>query len=79
MEVLQYSVSINYVHPPTEAVPAEIIIGSLRTSTETIKKYAPIIKEEGSTKADEAGVHSYLWDGWVMEVYPLVLPPKVNI
>ena len=28
--------------------------------------------------ANDAGVQSGLWDRWVMEMYPLVLPQKVN-
>ena len=36
------------------------------------------MKEEGETKAGDAGVQSELWDIWVMDVYPLVLPQKVN-
>ena len=43
-----------------------------------IKEESLIIKEEGDTKADDSGYQSYLWDKWVMDVYPLVLPHKVK-
>ena len=54
-------------------------IGSFGTYIETIKGESLVIKEEGVTNADNAGIQSYLWDIWVMDVYPLVLPQKVKI
>ena len=51
---------------------------SLGTYIETFKGEALIIKEEGSTKANDKGTHSYLWDRWVMDGYPLVLLKKVK-
>ena len=48
------------------------------TSIETIKGEAPVIKEKGDTKAYDAGVQSYLWDIWLMDVYSMVLPHNVK-
>ena len=70
---------IHEVHPYDRAVPTHPGMSSLRKSLENIKGESPIIKEEGDTKADDACVHSDLWDIWVMYVYSLVLPQKVNI
>ena len=51
--------SIHRVHLSAEAVLADRRIGSFGTSLETIKGEAPSIQEEGSTKADDVGIHSY--------------------
>ena len=50
---------IHRVHLSAEAVLADRRIGSFGTSLETIKGEAPSIQEEGSTKADDVGIHSY--------------------
>ena len=49
------------------------------TSLEKFKGEAIIIKEDGDTKADDAGVQSDIWDRWVMDVYTLVLPHIVKL
>ena len=77
-EVLQASGMVHKVHPSAEAVPADQIFWSLGTSLETFKGESLTIKEDGGVKSDDAGVQSYLWDIWVMEVYPLMLPHKVK-
>ena len=70
---------IQKVHPYAKAVPEDQGIVSLGTYIEIFKGEALIIKEEGSTKANDKGTHSYLWDRWVMDGYPLVLLKKVKI
>ena len=54
-------------------------VWSLGKSQGTNKGESPIIKEEGATNYDDAGVQIYIWDLFVFEVYPLVLPQKVKI
>ena len=77
--VLQASRSIHGVHTSTKALPVDRGIVSLVTSLETIKGESLIIKLEGDTKADDTGVQSDLLSRWVMEVYPMLLPQKVNV
>ena len=67
-EFLRASGAIHQVHPSEKAVPAERVIRSFGTSLETFKGESLTIKEEEDEKADDAGVHSYLWDRWVMGV-----------
>ena len=77
--VLQASRSIHEAYPYAKAVPADRGIGSLGKSIETFKgEDLIIIKEERDTKGYDAGFQSYLWDRWVMDMYPLVLPHKVK-
>ena len=66
------------VHPPSEAVPADRGICSLGTSQEINKGESPIIKEDGNPKADDEGIKTDLWYLWVIELYPLVLTPKLK-
>ena len=48
------------------------------TSIDNFKGEGLIIKEEGDKNSDDVGVQSYLWDRWVMDVYPLVLLQKAK-
>ena len=78
-EVLWASNAIHEVCPSAKAVPADERIRSLVTSLDTFKGEVLPIKEEGYAKADCEGIHSYLWDRWVMDMYPLVFPHKLQI
>ena len=51
-EVLQASILMHKVHPPSEAVSADHGVWSLGTPPEINNVESPIIKEEVSTKAD---------------------------
>ena len=76
--VLQASNAVHEVHPYSKAVPVDQIIGSLGTYLDTFKLEAITIKKYRSVKFDDVGVHSDLFDVWVMGVYPLVLPHNVK-
>ena len=76
--VLQDSDAVHEVHPFAKSVPAEQIIRSLGTYLETFKGEAFTTKEDGAANDDDAGVHSGLWDRWVMDVYPLALTHKMK-
>ena len=45
---------------------------------ENFKGEAFNIKGDWAAKADDAGVHSGLWDRWMMDVYTLELTHKVK-
>ena len=69
---------INGVHLSAKGVPEDQRIRLLGTYIETFKGEALIIKEVGNNKDNDAGIHSYLWDRWVMDVGPTVLPHKAK-
>ena len=63
------SSAIHKVYSSAKTVLANWEIGSLVTYIEIFQGEALIIKEEGGTKDNDAGVQSGLWYKWVMDVY----------
>ena len=70
---------MNKVHPTLEAVPSDNGYWSLGMPPDTNKGEPPAVTEEGDTKSDNEGAQKYLWDRWVIEIYPLVSLQKVKI